>query len=295
MAERGPGGATGLLAGALRYALSVCALVKPTELASPTPCTEWDIRALLRHLGESVADLEAGLRTGSLDDAEAVADLEVGLRTGSLDDAEAVADLEVGLRTGSLDDAEAVADLGASLRTGSLDDAGRAGPASARLPREAGLAGHGEVDRFSPLGFLRERAAALLCACYDGGPAERFVVVGGLPLPAGIVACTGAMEIAVHGWDVSAALGRGGSIPSGLATRLLAICPLLATSREGLFAAPVPVSLEAGPGDRLLGYLGRDPGAPPWARPGNYRPGTHGQARTGAGQPGNWSRRLAAP
>jgi uncharacterized protein (TIGR03086 family) len=241
MAERGPGGATGLLAGALRYALGVCALVKPVELASPTPCAEWDIRALLRHLGESVADLEAGLRTGS------------------------------------------------------LDDAGQAGPASPLPPRGARLAGHGEVDRFSPVGVLRERAAALLCACYDGGPAERFVVVGGLPLPAGIVACTGAVEIAVHGWDVAAALGRGGSIPPGLATRLLALCPLLATSREGLFAAAVPVSPEASPGDRLLGYLGRDPGAPPWARPGNYRPGNHGQAGTGTGQLGNWSRRLAAP
>jgi uncharacterized protein (TIGR03086 family) len=214
MAERGPGGATGLLAGALRYALSVCALVKPVELASPTPCAEWDIRALLRHLGESVADLEAGLRTGSLD----------------------------------------------------LDEAEQPGPA-APPPREARLAGHGEVDRFSPAGVLRERAAALLCACFDGGPAERFVVVGGLPLPAGIVACTGAVEIAVHGWDVSAALGRGGSIPPALATRLLALCPLLATSREGLFAPPVPVSPEASPGDRLLGYLGRDPGAPPWTRP----------------------------
>src|SRR5579864_5526957 len=232
MAERGPGGATGLLAGALRYALSVCALVKSTELASPTPCAEWDIRALLWHLGESVADLEAGLRTGS------------------------------------------------------LDDTWQAGPPPAQLPSD------GDVG---PLGVLRERAAALLCACYDGGPAGRFVVVGGLPLPAGIVACTGAVEVAVHGWDVSAALGRGGNIPPGLATRLLALCPLLATSREGLFSAAVPVSPEASPGDRLLGYLGRDPGAPPWARPGNYRPGNHGKARTGTGQPGNWSRRLAAP
>jgi uncharacterized protein (TIGR03086 family) len=250
MAERGPGGATGLLAGALRYALSVCALVKPTELASPTPCAEWDIRALLWHLGESVADLEAGLRTGSLDDTWREVPTEAGPRTPS------------------------------------LDDTWQAGPPPARLP------GDGDAG---PLGVLRERAAALLCACYDGGPAGRFVVVGGLPLPAGIVACTGAMEVAVHGWDVSAALGRGGNIPPGLATRLLALCPFLATSREGLFAAAVPVSPEASPGDRLLGYLGRDPGAPPWARPGNYRPGNHGQARTGTGQPGNWSRRLAAP
>ena len=243
MAERGLGGATGLLAGALRYALGVCALVKPAELASPTPCAEWDIEALLWHLGESVADLEVGLRTGS------------------------------------------------------LDDAWPKGPAPARPgpPAEAQLSADGTVDSSSPLGVLRERAAELLCTCYDGGPAKRFVVVGGLPLPTGIVACTGAMEIAVHGWDVSAALGRGGSIPAELATRLLVLCPLLEPSREGLFAAAVPVAAGASPGDRLLGYLGRDPGAPPWARPGNFRPGNHGQARTGTGQPGNWSRRLAAP
>jgi uncharacterized protein (TIGR03086 family) len=257
MPQRGPGGATGLLTSALRYALSVSALVKPTELASPTPCAEWDIRALLRHLGESVADLEAGLRTGSLDIAE---------------QAGPVPPREEG-RAGR----------------------GLAGSAPVRSPREAGLAGHGEVDLFSPAGVLRERAAALLCACYDGGPADRFVVVGGLPLPAGIVACTGAVEIAVHGWDVSAALGRGESIPPALATRLLALCPLLAASREGLFAPAVPVSPGASPGDRLLGYLGRDPGAPPWVRPEAREPDHHGQAENGTGQPGNWSRRLAAP
>jgi uncharacterized protein (TIGR03086 family) len=255
MAERGPGGATGLLAGALRYALSTCALVKPTELASPTPCAEWDIRALLWHLGESVADLEAGLRTGSLDAWPAGP---------------------------------------TPPRPPGDGEAGLSNPLAVLRAREARLPGDGEADLSNPLEVLRERAAELLCACYDGRPAERFVMVGGLPLPAGIVACTGAVEIAVHGWDVSAALGRGGNIPAGLATRLLALCPLLATSREGLFAAAVLVSPEAGASDRLLGYLGRDPGAPPWARPGNFRPGNHGQARTGAGQPGNWSRRLAA-
>jgi uncharacterized protein (TIGR03086 family) len=241
MAERGPGGATGLLAGALRYALSVCALVKPAELAAPTPCVEWDVRALFWHLGDSVADLEAGLRTGYLDD-------------------------------------------------GWPDD-----PAAARQRREARGAGGVGAGPSGPLGVLRDRAAGLLWACYDGGPAERFVVVGGLPLPAGIVACTGAVEIAVHGWDVSAALGRGGAIPPGLATRLLALCPLLMAGREGLFAPAVPISSQASPGDRLVGYLGRDPGAPPWARPGSFRPGNRGKARTGAGQPGNWSRRLAVP
>ncbi len=236
MAERGPGGATALLAGALCYALNVCALVKSAELAAPTPCAGWDIKALLRHLGDSVADLEAGLRTGY------------------------------------------------------LDGAGQGDPAAARQRREARPSCDAGVDPSGPLGVMRDRAAGLLCALYDG-PAARFIAVGGPPLPAGIVACTGAVELAVHGWDVSAALGRGGAIPPGLATRLLALCPLLIAGQEGLFAPAVPISPQASPGDRLVGYLGRDPGAPPWARPGSY-----GKARTGTrvegGQP---ARPLAAP
>ena len=65
-----------------------------------------------------------------------------------------------------------------------------------------------------------------LCACYGHHGPERFVPVGGLPLAAGIVACTGAVEIAVHGWDVSAARGRGAleSRPAWL-TRMLAAVP----------------------------------------------------------------------
>jgi uncharacterized protein (TIGR03086 family) len=237
MAERGPGGATALLAGAVRYALTACALVKPAELAAPTPCVEWDVQALLWHLAESVADLEAGLRTGF------------------------------------------------------LEGDGREDPVAALQRREARLTGA------DPLGALRDRAAGLLYACYSGGPAERFILADGLPLPAGLVACTGAVEIAVHGWDVSAALGRGGAIPPALATRLLALCPLLVAGREGLFAAAVPISPQASQGDRLVGYLGRDPGAPPWARPGNYRPGHDRRAGVGAlnGGSGQPPRRLAAP
>jgi uncharacterized protein (TIGR03086 family) len=109
-----------------------------------------------------------------------------------------------------------------------------------------------------PVEVLRDRAAHLLSACYEGGP-DRFVLVGGLPLSAGIIACTGAVEIAVHGWDVSAACGRGGPIPPRLAVRMLTLCPLLVVGREDLFAAPVDVPPQASPCDRLVGYLGRAP------------------------------------
>jgi hypothetical protein len=141
-----------------------------------------------------------------------------------------------------------MADLETALRTGRLD-----------LDEPAGRAGGDPVEA------LRDGAAQLLCAGYCYGGPECFVAVGGLPMPAGLVACTGAVEIAVHGWDVSAARGGAGyggvrPIPAVLATRMLRLGPLLVAGREGLFAVPVDVPAQASPGDQLVGYLGRRPG-----------------------------------
>src|SRR5712691_162222 len=180
-----PPGATGLLAGAIRYTLGVCALIRPGEMALPTPCAGWDLARLLGHLSDSMADLETAIRTGHLD-------------------------LE--------------------------------GP-----PTRAGGTWTGPADG-DPVEVLRDRAAELLCASYGYGGPERFVAVGGLPVPAGLVACTGAVEIAVHGWDVSAARGGCSVIPAVLATRMLRLGPLLVAGREGLFAVPVAVPAQASPG-----------------------------------------------
>jgi len=187
-------GATELLAGAISYMLGVCALVRPADMALPTPCADWDLGMLLGHLSDSMADLETALRTGHLD-LERPPDQVVG----------------------------------------------------------------------DPVETLRDRAAELLCAVYGYGGPACFVAVGGLPVPAGLVAGTGAVEIAVHGWDVSAARGHAGHdgvrpIPPVLATRMLRLGPLLVVGREGLFAVPVDVPAQASPGDRLVGYLGRCPG-----------------------------------
>jgi uncharacterized protein (TIGR03086 family) len=192
-------GAVELLAGAISYLLGVCAPIGAADMTLPTPCPDWDLAGLLGHLCQSMADLEAALRTGRLD-----------------------------------------------------------------LDQPAGCAGGDPVEA------LRDGAAQLLCAGYCYGGAEGFVAVGGLPMPAGLVACTGAVEIAVHGWDVSAAGAGAGrdagisrtQIPAPLATRMLRLSPLLVAGREGLFAVPVAVPAQASPGDRLVGYLGRNPGGP---------------------------------
>ncbi len=144
----------------------------------PTPCPDWDLAALLGHLGDSMADLETAIRTGCLD-----------------------------------------------------------------LDHPRGPAGDDPVERYA-----NRRPSC--CARPTATPAlSSFVMIGGLPMPAGLVACTGAVEIAVHGWDVTAALARAGCaggggnsgepIPAALATRMLRVCPLIVAGRENLFAVPV--------------------------------------------------------
>jgi uncharacterized protein (TIGR03086 family) len=110
---------------------------------------------------------------------------------------------------------------------------------------------------------LSEGAGTLLCACAVAGTGDRRVAVGDRELTTSLVTMTGAIEIAVHGWDISVACAGHGTIPAGLARDLLPIAPLLVTpaTRAGRFADPVPVPALAAPGDRLVAFLGRQPAA----------------------------------
>ncbi|HEV3293244.1 MAG TPA: maleylpyruvate isomerase family mycothiol-dependent enzyme, partial [Streptosporangiaceae bacterium] len=91
-----------------------------------------------------------------------------------------------------------------------------------------------------PVTRLRGQAARLLGACAAAGPAERRVAIWDRELTASMVAVTGAIEITVHGWDISVACGARRPVPAGLAAVLLPIAPLLITpgTRPGLFADP---------------------------------------------------------
>jgi uncharacterized protein (TIGR03086 family) len=112
-----------------------------------------------------------------------------------------------------------------------------------------------------PVARLRGQAARLLGACAVAGPAERRVVIGDRELTASMVAVTGAIEVTVHGWDISVACGARRPVPPGLAAVLLPIAPLLITraTRPGLFAEPVRLPGPASPGDQLVAFLGRQP------------------------------------
>jgi uncharacterized protein (TIGR03086 family) len=114
-----------------------------------------------------------------------------------------------------------------------------------------------------PVRAFRDRACQLLDAwtspCYQ----RQVIEIAGCPLAAGVMAATAALEIAVHGWDISRACGQRQPMPRALATGLLALAPVLVprTGRHPLFAAPVTTGATADPSDRLAAFLGRSPAA----------------------------------
>jgi uncharacterized protein (TIGR03086 family) len=178
-----------LLERAISYTLGSLHLATAGALGRPTPCPDWDLRALLVHLDDGLLALAEAVDTGRVD----------------------------------------------------VEPAGAAG---------------GDL-----IAGVRGRARDLLRAC-AAGPAGDLVRVGDATTTGALVAGTGAIEITVHGWDVARAAGRHHPLPRALAGELLDLAPLLVTrgERPGRFGRPVPVPATAGPGERLLAFLGRDPG-----------------------------------
>jgi len=110
-----------------------------------------------------------------------------------------------------------------------------------------------------PVAVVRERAGRLLGAWTAAGRSQ--VTIGDTALTTGLLTSAGAIEIAVHGWDVSQAVGRHHPLPPALAEELLALTPFLVSDldRPARFATPVAVPPGSPAGERLLALLGRRP------------------------------------
>ncbi|HUA31025.1 MAG TPA: TIGR03086 family metal-binding protein [Streptosporangiaceae bacterium] len=109
--------------------------------------------------------------------------------------------------------------------------------------------------------IFRDRARELAETCDVCDHADRVIGIGDRVITLRTVAMLGALEVALHGWDVSRACGPARPIPAALAADLLEVAPLLVGEfdRAPLFAPPVTPSPGAGPSDRLAAFLGRDP------------------------------------
>ena len=119
-----------------------------------------------------------------------------------------------------------------------------------------------------PVHGLRRQTTRLLATCTAAGPAPRLVVIGDRGLTTNMVALAGALEITVHGWDISVACGARRPVPPGLVAGEISsgASGNNMAARPGLFADPVPVPARASPGDQLVAFLGRRPQAPPGGR-----------------------------
>lgn len=111
----------------------------------------------------------------------------------------------------------------------------------------------------TPVHALQEKACALLGAW--SAPGARSVRLGDAQLESAVLLATGALEMAVHGWDVGQATGVRTPLPRSLAVDLAPVAQaVVAPDDRGVrFAHPVRTADDKSPEARLLGFLGRSP------------------------------------
>ena len=146
---------------------------------------------------------------------------------------------------------------------------------SLQVLHEAIAVGHLELDpaadlsaawadygdpRVDPVATLKNRACTMVGA-WVGPGSPRTITVADRSLTSEVVAAAGAVEVAVHGWDVARACGADRPVPPALAEELLALCAVFVDDgdRPHRFGPPVHVDPRAPAGDRLVGLLGRPP------------------------------------
>ncbi|MFD9461285.1 TIGR03086 family metal-binding protein [Streptomyces sp. NPDC060027] len=145
----------------------------------------------------------------------------------------------------------------------------------ARLDQQAygaAITGSGwpDGDPFHPVDGLEADAAAALdkvladvADVYGGLSADAEEVATPLgPLPFGVAAAAGAMDAAVHAWDIAVATGQESPLDDDLAAGIGLAADRLADHLRnafGVFAAAREVPEGAGRAEALLAFLGRDP------------------------------------
>lgn len=122
---------------------------------------------------------------------------------------------------------------------------------------------HLEMDprKQCPVAVLQDSARALLATVAVRRAGLTTIEIDGRAIAGSVVAATGALELAVHGWDLAQGCGSVRPLPEELAADLLRLAPLLVSEddRPGRFADPVPVPADSSHSDRLLAWLGRKP------------------------------------
>ncbi|MEV0389605.1 maleylpyruvate isomerase N-terminal domain-containing protein [Nonomuraea sp. NPDC050643] len=268
MSEHGQALAAGvaLLERAIDYTLGSLRMVTPAALCRPTPCAGWNLQRLLDHLNDSLHALNDAA-TGHIPPPHTPTRPATTPPPGT---SESRPSTPPGMFEARTPTPPGIPWSRIPSQPGTTSQAIPTPPeATASAPTPPGAAegvvppprgAAGRVWGPNPALLLRDGATEVL-GRWTAMLTDDLIAVGDRHLTSPMVAAVGAIEVAVHGWDVATACGEHRPIPSLMAEELLDLALVLITrhDRPARFARPVAVPEHAPAQDHLLAYLGRHP------------------------------------
>ena len=118
------------------------------------------------------------------------------------------------------------------------------------------------LDEGDIAGQFRALADASLAAWQAPGVLDREMDGGAGAMPGASYASINTLDTLVHAWDLARATGQDAAVPDALAEHVLGICQAVVTPEARQFAGfdpAVDLPAGAGPTDRLVAFLGRQP------------------------------------
>ncbi|MBL7259640.1 TIGR03086 family metal-binding protein [Paractinoplanes lichenicola] len=214
---------------ALASSAAVVRDVTRAQSGLPTPCAEWDVRALSNHLLLVVEALELAGRGEPITD-------EHWSR-----------------------DAARLPEAAVSARSSNA-------AADARLPDAAISARSSNAATDARLfDTVDADARSFGVSATDAWKApevwQRPVVMGGMPMPAEMAVAMLVSDVVIHGWDLARATGQELHVDDDVAATTLRFMTAMGDQGRamGIFAQPVAVPGHASMLDRALALSGRDP------------------------------------
>nr|WP_042180726.1 TIGR03086 family metal-binding protein [Kibdelosporangium sp. MJ126-NF4]CEL14547.1 hypothetical protein [Kibdelosporangium sp. MJ126-NF4]CTQ88912.1 hypothetical protein [Kibdelosporangium sp. MJ126-NF4] len=124
---------------------------------------------------------------------------------------------------------------------------------------EVGERFDGELLGDDPVGVWTRASADAREAWLRPGALDRDVHLSYGLVPAAEFGWQMTLDLAIHGWDLAKGIGETSPLHDELAETLLAVFSpqVWRWQGTGIFAPPVPVSVDAGAPARLLGLVGR--------------------------------------
>jgi uncharacterized protein (TIGR03086 family) len=112
-----------------------------------------------------------------------------------------------------------------------------------------------------PASQFREAADGALAGWRTPGVFDRIVDGGAGPMPGRVLAGINLLDTATHSWDLATATGQPAALPDAVAETALEACRATISPeiRPGRFGPEVTAPANAGPTERLVAFLGRQP------------------------------------